>query len=61
MTDAPRIIRRPEVLRRTGLSKWALAKLEAKGQFPRRVALAARAVGWYEAEVNEWIESRERL
>nr|ART37181.1 D478 [uncultured bacterium] len=30
----------------------------AKGQFPRRVKIGVRAVGWLESEVTAWLESR---
>ncbi len=30
----------------------------APGRFPRPVSLGARAVGWIEAEVDEWMRER---
>lgn len=52
----PRTILRIEVvLRRSGLKRTMLYDLIAKGQFPKQVSLGARAVGWYEDEVNEWV------
>lgn len=36
-----------------------IARLEAKGQFPKRVQLGANRVGWVESEVQDWL--RERL
>ncbi len=30
----------------------------AEGSFPRPVQLGARAVGWIEAEVDEWIRKQ---
>src|SRR3954471_13099634 len=54
----PRILRLPDVLRMTGLSDETLAGMERKGEFPRRVALTARTVGWVEDEVIAWIEAR---
>ena len=30
----------------------------AEGRFPRPVSLGSRAVGWIEAEVDEWIRER---
>jgi len=56
----PRTILRVEVvLRRTGLKRTMLYDLIAKGQFPKQVSLGARAVGWYEDEVDEWIRNRD--
>lgn len=55
---APRIIRRDEVLKRTGLALRTLYSEISGGRFPRSIPLTARAVGWDEDEVNEWIEQR---
>jgi predicted DNA-binding transcriptional regulator AlpA len=32
--------------------------LEAKGEFPQRVQLSERAVGWVEAEIDDWCAAR---
>jgi len=55
-----RILRRREVTRRTGASPSTQDRLEAMGKFPKRVRLSSNAVGWYEDEIAEWIESRPR-
>lgn len=55
-----RIVRLRAVRDRTGLSRSTLYKLEAAGQFPQRIGLGQRAVGWYEDEVTAWVESRQR-
>jgi prophage regulatory protein len=58
-TAAPiKFLREPEVLDRTGLSATAIDLLEARGEFPRRIPLGARAVGWIEVEVVEWQRQR---
>lgn len=44
-----------------GLSRSTVDRLEQAGKFPRRVPLTEAAVprvGWYEDEIEEWIESR---
>ncbi len=53
-----RILRLPEVIARTGLSRSTIYVRVAAGRFPRPVALGARAVGWIEAEVDEWVRER---
>lgn len=53
-----RLIRRPEVLTRTGICRTQIDNLEAAGTFPNRVRLGPRSVGWVEAEVDEWIAQR---
>ena len=50
-----RILRLPAVLDRTGLSRSTVYQRVAEGRFPKSVSLGARAVGWVEAEVDEWI------
>ncbi len=56
----PRTILRIEVvLRRSGLKRTMLYDLIAKEQFPKQVSLGARAVGWYENEVDEWVRNRD--
>ena len=35
-----------------------VARLEAAGQFPKRVKLGQNRVGWVEAEVLEWLRER---
>lgn len=53
------ILRIDVVLRRSGLKRTMLYDLIAKGQFPKQVPLGARAVGWYEDEVDEWVRNRD--
>ncbi len=53
-----RFLRLPEVLARTGLSRSTIYVRLDQGRFPRAVSLGARAVGWIEAEVDEWIRER---
>ena len=58
-TNPPtRFLRLPEVMARTGLSRSTIYVRLAEGRFPRPVALGGRAVGWIEAEVDEWVRER---
>jgi prophage regulatory protein len=50
-----RILRLPIVLDRTGLSRSTVYQRVTEGSFPEPVSLGARAVGWIETEVEEWI------
>jgi len=54
----PRLLRLPDVLSVTGLSRSMIYLLEAQGKFPQRVKLSLRAVGWPEDEVHQWVEFR---
>ena len=53
-----RILRRPAVESRTGLSRSSIYLKISEGTFPKPVSLGARAIGWLESEVDEWLESR---
>jgi prophage regulatory protein len=58
-----RLIRLPEVLHLTGLSRTHIYRLEAAGQFPARVKLGAAAspssgTAWVESDVQQWIADR---
>jgi prophage regulatory protein len=35
-----------------------IERLEAAGQFPRRIRLGANRVGWLESEVQDWLQKR---
>ena len=53
-----RFLRLPEVLARTGLSRSTIYVRLEQGRFPQPVSLGARAVGWIESEVDEWMRER---
>ena len=55
------ILRRKQVEQRTGLSRSTIYLRVAQGSFPKAVSLGARAVGWLESEVEEWLNSRVEL
>ena len=52
------IFRLPAVKMRTGLSRSSIYLWIAQGKFPAPVSLGARAVGWVESEVDEWLGHR---
>jgi prophage regulatory protein len=56
MTD--RMMLWPEVHTLVGLSRTTIWRMERTGQFPRRVLLSARAVGWQESELKAWLSKR---
>jgi prophage regulatory protein len=53
-----RILRRPEVEQRTGLSRSAIYAAMAAGDFPKPLRLTAKAVGWLDSSIDSWISSR---
>ena len=50
-----RILRLPEV---TGFGRSTIYALMANGEFPRSIRIGARAVGWLESDIDQWIETR---
>lgn len=52
------ILRLPQVKQRVGLGRSSIYALLAEKKFPAPVALSARAVGWVESEVEDWISQR---
>jgi len=46
------------VKRSTGLSRGTIYLRITQGTFPKPVSLGGRAVGWLEAEVQQWLERR---
>jgi prophage regulatory protein len=56
MTDS--ILRLRQVMARVGRSRSGIYQLIALGEFPKSIKLGARAVGWLESEIDEWILER---
>ena len=56
MTSA--ILRLSAVKNRTGLSRSSIYLGISRKEFPKPISLGARAVGWLENEITEWIDRR---
>jgi prophage regulatory protein len=52
------IIRLPEVISKTGLSRSTIYFQISKGNFPQGVPIGEHARGWLNHEIEEWIEAR---
>ena len=52
------ILRLPAVKTSTGLSRSTIYLRVSQGTFPKPVSLGGRAVGWLEAEVQDWLQRR---
>ena len=53
-----RIIRWPELHNKVGYCRTNIYYLIQSGEFPAPIKLGARAVGWLESDIEEWIASR---
>ena len=53
-----RLIRRPEVESRTGLTCSRIYAEVKAGTFPKAVSIGKHAVAWIESEVDAWVAER---
>ena len=53
-----RIIRKPSLFSRIGLSDVTIWREEKAGRFPRRIKLGGNSVGWFEDEIDAWLEQK---
>jgi len=52
------LIKLPQVMQMTTLSRATVYRLIAKGEFPEQIKLSERASAWIEDEVLEWLKTR---
>ena len=52
-----RILRLPEVIQRVGISRATIQRAEKAGTFPARKILSHSCVGWFEKDIDMYIES----
>lgn len=55
-----RVIREPEIVERTGLSRVTIWRLEKAGNFPKRIQLGANSKGWFDDEIDRWLDQKDR-
>lgn len=55
--DLDRIIRLPELLTLTGLSRASIYRQIAAGQFPAPVSITANTKGWFASAIKAWQQS----
>jgi prophage regulatory protein len=53
-----KIIRPQQLVKKTGLSRTTLWRLEKLGLLPPRIQLSSKAVGYDEHAIDEWLASR---
>ena len=51
-----RLLRLPDVVKRTGLSRSELYRRVKDQAFPKPVRIGARMVAWVEGDIDRWIE-----
>ena len=53
-----KILRRKQVVDRTGICLSSIYNFIAAGTFPKPINLGSRSVGWLEFEIDEWLSER---
>lgn len=56
-----KILKLPDVMGITGLSRSSIYSFVRQGSFPSPVPLGSRAVGWIAAEIEHWLNERAQL
>lgn len=59
-TPIDRLLTRPQVEARVGLSTSAVYRLMRVGRFPEPLRVGLRAVRWPESEIEAWLQTRPR-
>ena len=55
MTD--RLIRPPEVIQITSISRTQIYRLNAAGTFPKQRRISHKVAAWKESEIAAWVDS----
>ena len=58
-SNPTKILRLKQVVDRTGICRALVYRYIRQGKFPTSIRLGERAVGWREADVEQWISSRQ--
>lgn len=58
--SSPLVLRFKDLQRRLALSRSAILSRIAAGDFPPAIQLGPRAIGWRQADIDAWVESRTR-
>ena len=55
-----KILRLPQVKGQTGLSRSSIYLRMSQGEFPKSISLGGRAVGWFEEDIQNWLEEKRK-
>ncbi len=58
MPQKTTIIRLPATVQKTGLSRSTIYALEKRGDFPKKINLSPRTMGFLESEVDAWLAEK---
>ncbi|MCF6808195.1 AlpA family transcriptional regulator [Thiotrichales bacterium 19S9-12] len=52
------ILRLPQVISVTNLSRATIYRLISQGDFPKQIKLGVRSSGWVQNEIDQWLDNR---
>jgi prophage regulatory protein len=55
---SPRILRIPATKAKTGLSRATIYRLLAAGDFPPKIQLSPRTIGFLESDIDQWLADK---
>jgi prophage regulatory protein len=55
------VMRLAEVVEYTRLSRSTIYRLMVTDEFPKQIKLASHASGWLLADIDQWLETRQRI
>jgi prophage regulatory protein len=60
ISENDRILRMPEVVNTSGLSRAQIYVMISKGEFPKQIKLTSQGkiAGWLHSEIMMWLQSR---
>lgn len=58
MNEFVQMLRLPDVVKRTALSRSQIYRLIGLGTFPKQVQLGERSSAWIEQEIERWLVER---
>lgn len=59
-TKQRRILKKDAVMQKTGMSGITIDRAEEQERFPKRVQTGPNSVGWFEHEVDAWLDALPR-
>jgi len=59
-SDLPRIISKEQLLQIVPYTPQHILRLEKAKQFPQRISIGARRVGWHLSVVHAWLDAQPR-
>lgn len=60
LSERGRFLRMVDVVDQVSLSAPTINRLHRRGEFPAKVRISERAIGWWESDIEAWKASRGR-